>query len=352
MKRILQGMIWCVGVAAVVALVFYGARRVHGESEEQSEAANKETSQPAAKPATGPNGEPVVHLNPAERAASGVRTATLERVSGRTETQVVAVVLSPQDLLDLRTAYIAAAVQVEKAKATLNASSLEYQRLSQLNREDKNASDKAVQAAEATFRSDQATLHNAEQTLELAKMPAIQRWGSVVSKWITGDTPVLHDVLEARRLLLQVTLPSNTSAPQQLLVQAGKHTTEATLLSPIPRVDPRFQTPSYLYAAAAEKELVPGMNLVAFAPGGSQQKGVLLPRQAVLWWQGKSWIYIETALGSFKRREVSLNTAQRNGWFLQSGLTPGDHVVTIGAQQLLSQEFRSQTQVVGGGDTE
>jgi hypothetical protein len=343
MKRILQGMIWCVGVAAVVALVFYGARRVHSESQEQSEAANKETSQPAAKPATGPNGEPVVHLNPAERVASGVRTATLERVSGRTETQVVAVVLSPQDLLDLRTAYIAAAVQVEKAKATLNASSLEYQRLSQLNREDKNASDKAVQAAEATFRSDQATLHNAEQTLELAKMPAIQRWGSVVSKWITGDTPLLHDVLEARRLLLQVTLPSNTSAPQQLLIQAGKHTTEATLLSPIPRVDPRFQTPSYLYAAAAEKELVPGMNLVAFAPRW---------REAVLWWQGKSWVYIETALGSFMRREVSLNTALGNGWFLQSGLTPGDHVVTIGAQQLLSQEFRSQTQVVGGGDTD
>lgn len=352
MKRILLGMIWCVGVAAVVALVFYGVRRVHGESQEQSEAANKETSQPAEKPATGPNGEPVVHLDPAERAASGVRTATLERVSGRTETQVVAVVLSPQDLLDLRTAYIAAAVQVEKAKASLSASSLEYQRLSQLNQDDKNASDKAVQAAEATFRSDQATLHNAEQTLELAKMPAIQRWGPVVSRWITGDTSSLHEVLEARRLLLQVTPPSNAPATQQLLIRADQHPTEATLLSPIPRVDPRFQTPSYLYTAAAEKELVPGMNLVAFAPGRSQQKGVLLPREAVLWWQGKSWVYIETEPGSFIRREVSLDTPLRNGWLILQVLMPGNHVVTTGAQQLLSQEFRSQAQVVGGGDTD
>ena len=352
MKRVLQWMVWCLGVAAVAAVVLYSARRVHSESQEASAAETKEGSQSAEKPATGPNGEPVVHLNPAGRAASGVRTATLERVSGRTETQVVAVVLSPQDLLDLRTAYIAAAVQVEKAKAALNASSLEYQRLSQLNQEDKNASDKAVQAAEATFRSDQATLHNAEQILELAKMPAIQRWGSVVSRWITGDTPLLHDVLEARRLLLQGTLPSGTPAAQQLLIQAGQHTEEAILLSPIPRVDPRFQTPSYLYTAVAEKELVTGMNLVAFAPGGSQQKGVLLPREAVLWWQGKSWVYIEMAPGSFTRKEVSLNTPLRNGWFLQSGLTPGDHVVTTGAQQLLSQEFRSQTQVVGGGDTD
>jgi membrane fusion protein, multidrug efflux system len=352
MRRVLLWMVGCLGVAAVAALVFYGARRVHSQSQEPSEAANKGTSQSGEKLATGPNGEPVVHLNPAGRAASGVRTTTLERVSGRTETQVVAVVLSPQDLLDLRTAYIAAAVQVEKAKATLNASNLEYQRLSQLNQEDKNASDKAVQAAEATFRSDQATLHNTEQALELARMPAVQRWGPVVSKWITGDTPLLHEVLEARRVLLQVTLPSNTPASLQLLIQAGQHTTETLLLSPIPRVDPRFQTPSYLYTAVAEKELVPGMNLVAFAPGGSQLKGVLLPREAVLWWQGKSWVYIETEPGSFMRKEVSLDTPLSNGWFVRQGLMPGNHVVTTGAQQLLSQEFRSQTQVVGGGDTD
>ncbi len=352
MKRVLQWTVLCLGVAAVAASVFYGARRIYSESQEPSEATNKEEPKSAEKLATGPNGEPVVHLNPAGRAASGVRTATLEGVSGRTETQVVAVVISPQDLLDLRTAYIAAAAQVEKAKASLNASSLEYQRLSQLNQEDKNASDKAVQAAEATFRSDQATLHNAEQALELARMPAIQRWGPVVSSWITGDTPSLHDILEGRRLLLQVTLPAGVAAAQRLLVQAGQHATEAILLSPIPRVDPRFQTPSYLYTAPAGKELVPGMNLVAFAPGGSQQKGVLLPREAVLWWQGKSWVYIETAPGTFMRKEVSLNTPLRNGWFIRSELRPGDHVATTGAQQLLSQEFRSQTQVVGGEDTD
>jgi hypothetical protein len=92
------------------------------------------------------------------------------------------------------------------------------------------------------------------------------------------------------------------------------------------------------------------MNLVAFAPGGSQQKGVLLPREAVLWWQGKSWVYVETEPGNFMRKEVSLDTPLSNGWLIRQGLMPGNHVVTIGAQQLLSQEFRSQTQVVGGGD--
>jgi len=351
MKRTLRWTLLCVGVAAGTAVVLYGARRVHGESQQASEATNKEDSQSAERPATGQIGEPVIRLNPAALTVSGVRTATLARVNGRAETQVLAVVLAPQELLDLRTAYIAAVLQVEKAKAALGASSLEYQRLKQLNQEDKNASDKAVQAAEATFRSDQAALHNAEQALELAKMPTIQRWGPVVGRWITDDAPLLHDVLEGRRLLLQVTSPAGVTPTQRLVVQTGQHATEASLLSLIPRVDSRFQTPSYLYTALASRELVPGMNVVAFAPRGSQQPGVLLPREAVLWWQGKSWAYIETVPGSFTRKEVSLDTPLNDGWFVRD-LMPGNHVVTTGAQQLLSQEFRSETQVVGGGDTD
>ena len=74
MKRVLQWMVLCLGVAVVAALVLYGARRVHSESQEPSETGNKEDSQSAEKSATGPNEEPVVHLNPAGRAASGVRT--------------------------------------------------------------------------------------------------------------------------------------------------------------------------------------------------------------------------------------------------------------------------------------
>jgi len=38
------------------------------------------------------------------------------------------------------------------------------------------------------------------------------------------------------------------------------------------------------------------------------------------------------------------------GWFATRGFAPGDRVVTSGSQQLLSEEFRSQIQVLGEGE--
>jgi len=72
--------------------------------------------------------------------------------------------------------------------------------------------------------------------------------------------------LEGKRLFLQATLQSGATATQRVLVKPAERTIEAFLLSPIPRIDPRFQTPSYLYIAQADKALAPGMNVVAFAP--------------------------------------------------------------------------------------
>lgn len=346
MKQILQ---WTILGLAIPVLVFVSVRLVHGAGQDTDDATDKKATSTSEKEPTGKDGAPGVHLSSGSRNISGVRTVALTRTTSRAETQVAAIVLSSQELLDLRTGYIAAAVQVEKARASEHASRLEYQRLSQLNKEDQNASDKAVQAAEATYRTDAAALHNAEQVLTLAAIPAQQHWGPVVSKWITSDAPVLNDVLEGKRLLLQATLPSGATATQRMLVKPGERTIDAFLLSPIPRVDSRFQTPSYLYIAQADKALAPGMNIVAFAPGGSSQQGVLLPREAVLSWQGKNWVYLETAPGTFLRKEVLLDTPLSNGWFIRQDLTPGDHVVITGAQQLLSEEFRSQSQT---GDTD
>ena len=69
----------------------------------------------------------------------------------------------------------------------------------------------------------------------------------------------------------------------------------------------------------------------------------------MLRWQGKNWAYLETAPGTFLRKEVLLDTPVSNGWFIRQNLTLGDHVVITGARQLLSEEFRSQNQT---GDTD
>jgi multidrug efflux pump subunit AcrA (membrane-fusion protein) len=253
-------------------------------------------------------------------------------------------VIAPQELFDLRTNYVNATAQVEKAQASLEATSREYQRLSALNKEDKNVSDKAVEAAEVTFRSDQTTLRNANQLLALSGLPGRQHWGPVVGGWIEHGSAQLEAVLAGRTRLLQATPSEGTNVPLRLSLKSGQRMIEARLLSQLPRVDPRFQTPSYLYSVPGSSAVVPGMNVIAFAAEGSLERGVVIPNNAVLWWQGRRWIYLETARGVFARREISLTTPLRDGWFMQRGFAPGDRVVVEGAQQLLSEEFRRETE--------
>lgn len=291
-----------------------------------------------------------VRLTDEQLRMSDIHVTAVQSVDGHIEREVLGAVLPVQDLLDLTSAFRTAQVQLQRAQAAERASQLEYERLRQLNLDDKNVSDKAVQAAEATFQSDNATLRNAQEGLTLARAANLQRWGPVVSGWIDANSSSLQDVLNGRHVLLQVTFPDSVQATHKILIPVGQQTVEATLVSALPRVDPRFQKPTFLYQATGRRELEPGMNLSAFASDSRSATGVLLPRQAVLHWQGKAWVYVETSPGTFQRKEVELDTPTRDGWLVKRNLASGSRIVTTGAQQLLSQEFRAQTQAGGDND--
>jgi hypothetical protein len=70
----------------------------------------------------------------------------------------------------------------------------------------------------------------------------------------------------------------------------------------------------------------------------------VVPRSAVVRQSGRAWIYVQIANEQFARRNVNLEEPVAEGWFSRS-FSPGDHIVTIGAQTLLSEEFKSQIQV-------
>jgi hypothetical protein len=74
----------------------------------------------------------------------------------------------------------------------------------------------------------------------------------------------------------------------------------------------------------------------------------VIPNDAVVWWQGKAWCYIEQTPGKFTRKEVPTSSPVSSGWFVTEGFAPGTKVVTSGAQTLLSEEFRSQIQAEEG----
>lgn len=295
------------------------------------------------------NGESVVTLDQATQAKSGIAVASLGSVSQREELKAYGMVVDLQDLIDSRNSYATAKAQVEKAQVNLEASRKEYERLKALH-EDRNISDKTFQSAEATWRSDEASARAAETALNVMQGTIRQRWGGVIARWLFDDSKEFERLMQRQDVLLQVTLPPAphlSSAPRNARVQApeGK-LASASLVSLSPSTDPRIQGMSFFYLAQAQAtDLLPGMNVLAYLPNGARSEGVIVPAGAVVWWQGKAWIYVQKDSDRFVRREIPTDAPVEDGWFVTKGLSPNDGIVTNGAQLLLSEELRSQIQV-------
>lgn len=295
------------------------------------------------------DGESIVTLDPATQMKSGITVIPLEPVSHHGELRAYGMVLQPQDLTDLRNNFAAARARVERTRASLDASRKAYERLKTLRENNRNISDKALQAAEATRRSDEAEARAAEEALRTLEGTGRQKWGPVISTWLLDGSPDFARLLEQQDILIQITLSSGapvSSLPQVALVQTGDGKwISARFVSPSPRTDPRIQGMSFFYLAPAQAGLLSGMNVIAYLPVGSEVSGVIVPDSAVVWWQGKAWVYVQKDTGRFARREISTDQPVQNGWFMEKGFPAGDQLVMSGAQLLLSEEFRAQIQI-------
>jgi hypothetical protein len=315
--------------------------------QEQAEEAEREAPVKAASHLTLEGGRAVLSFDDDAQKANGIRTTVLVSIRERLKGQATGVVVQLQPLLDLKASYNTPRTDLIRAKSSARASEDEYRRLQELNRDGKNASDKAVETSRATAENDAALVANFQRAITILDGGVLLRWGPVVANWIEGDSPEFDALLTQRRFLLQVTSTTGGpfAAPKQATVQLGDGTrVQANLVSVVPQLDPRLQVPSLLYSITAHPGLVPGVNLNVFLPTGSFESGVIVPSNAVVWSQGSAWCYVESSPGRFARTAVETSNPLTGGWFVTSGFEPSARVVTTGAQTLLSEEFRSQIQ--------
>ena len=350
MSRVLKwvlGIAFAGGVAAILVVAY-----VRGRQEAAQEAAQE-------RPAAGPSrvraeaGQTFVTLDAATQSKSGIETRTLAAATERQEVRANAVVLSVQGLTELRNSYLSLVAQVEKAKAALDVSQREYDRLKQLYEDNQNAAAKAVQAAEGNLRSDQTSFRAANEALQLNETLGRQTWGPVISKWLVEGSPDFTHLMNQQDSLLQVSMPPAAAGapPKTATVQMPSGKVQgAEFLSAYPAVDARIQNPTFLYVTRATPELIPGVTLTVLLPTGPAARGVMVPGSAVVWWQGKAWTYVKVAPDRFARRELPADAPVSAGWFVTSGFSPGDPIVVRGGQQLLSEEFRSQIQSLYEGE--
>ena len=294
------------------------------------------------------NGVTFVSLDAVTQAREGIRVEPVSESSRRTELRAISVILPVSALAALRNSYVAARAKVERDRVDLATSRDQYQRVKKLYEENQNMSLQAMQSAEATYRNNQAQVTADEQDANLQLDTIRQNWGNIVEKWVSSNSPILDGVLEQRVFLAQVVFPPGeiAVAPKTLRITApGNQAITAQLVSSLPQVNPQIQGISYLYVLSRRPGLAIGMNLAVLVPIGTPVRGVTIPQSAVVWWQGKAWVYEATSPTTFVRREVATENPVAGGYFVPgSTFLSGTKVVTAGAQALLSEEFRSQIQ--------
>jgi hypothetical protein len=95
------------------------------------------------------------------------------------------------------------------------------------------------------------------------------------------------------------------------------------------------------YSVLRAGELGEGERIIAWAPIGTMQPGVLIPAEAAVISESKYWCYVETKPGTFVRTEIDSGKPVENGYVVMQGVKAGDKVVIRGAAQLLAQESNS-----------
>jgi hypothetical protein len=77
---------------------------------------------------------------------------------------------------------------------------------------------------------------------------------------------------------------------------------------------------------------------------GNSRTGLVIPQSAVIRYGGRSFVYIQSRQENFLRQEVRIDKPVSDGYAVSEGFHAGDRVVTVGAQTLLSEEFKSKLQ--------
>jgi hypothetical protein len=265
-------------------------------------------------------------LDAAAQSRLGLRVATLAEGEMPLSTRAVADVLDPVPLAK-------AVDEVAAAQAAADASRAEAARTRALLTAQGNASRKALEAAQAQAVADQARLREARIALRSI-------WGDDLEDMDKQRRDRLIDALVAgQQVLLKAEPLGRPDAPMQVHAAALQmpHGADvpAQVLGRLPRSTSGLAAGWLLQASAGS--LVPGMVLTAqLQSSGEPVRGVLLPRAAIVRWNGQDWAYVATGANQFERRAVTPRAMAPAGWLVGAPFKPGERVVVQGAEALIA----------------
>jgi hypothetical protein len=225
--------------------------------------------------------------------------------------------------------------EARAADATAAASRAEAARLATLAAQDQSASRRSVEAARAQALADAARAQLAARRVGLEFGPGLARLGR------GGVSALVGDIAAGRAALVRVDIANVTLAPGAVVrIGEGSGAASVRVLGPAASADLKLQSAGVLAIArgSAAQGLLAGRVLPAAVAGGPGQTGVVVPRDAIVRYQGTLWVYVRKADGRFDRIELIDARPVAEGWFAPSGLKPGSIVAVSGAGSLMAME--------------
>jgi hypothetical protein len=150
------------------------------------------------------------------------------------------------------------------------------------------------------------------------------------------------------------TIPEGVTEARIVMLNQDASPMQAARMGVAPSANLKTKDNVYLFRLvlpAPRAGIRPGTPVTAYlALRGEPLKGYVVPRTAVVRYQGKAWVYVmgeaKDKIQDFERREVALEhpTADGSGWFVMEGFKGDEKLVTTGAAELISVE----TNTLGG----
>jgi hypothetical protein len=314
------------------------------------------------------NGQAELLLSRAAERNAGIATAPIGPRIGPGSVQAYGEVLDAAPLTELASRYQSAAAQLAAAHAKLTASQAELARARALYQDRQNVSAAQVQSAQSSAQSDQAALDAARASLTALSAAIAQGWGPVLAGAVMHDNALLRSISRRSAYLIAVTLPAGAAPASAAATASARLPTGDSIalqrVSASTSANPQLQGLRYYYRATATAGLIAGLNLpVTLAGGAATPAGLTVPESAVVWLQGRPWIYrllpapaaaahagsagpaaSAAAPRTFIREAIAPSGQASDGGYVVPTLPPDAQVVVQGAQLLLSEEYRAQVE--------
>lgn len=271
----------------------------------------------------------MVRLSPSERSHLGVQTVRLAGVNRSGEIDGFAKVLDPGPLAQLVS-------DLQAARATYAASGAEAARAKSLHAQDLGVSAKDAEAAMAQATSDALRVTQLRRRLGL-------EWGPGVARLSDAErTRLVEDLAKGRVALVHVDSHNNSgqAGARRVRIDVGTDSVVGTVIGPARTAEPRLQSSGLIVKVAGPSAILLSTGLTQSAHIETQdpRTGVIVPRAAIIRYQGSDWAYVHTGSDRFERRLIVDPIPEDRGFFVSHGLAAGDEVVVVGISAVFAMD--------------